>query len=95
MFGTSRSRLSSIFNDTVKYLYYRDKLEWNSNRLSLETIKGYAEIFKQTIGVSGVWGFVDGTMRPFYRLGGNQQDFYSCHNHVYISKYYNTRWTTQ
>jgi hypothetical protein len=79
VFGSSRARLSSIFNDTVLWLYgrYKKKLEWDARRLTRETLEGYARGFEEATDIPGIWGFVDGTMRPFCRPGEDQEDFYS------------------
>ncbi|RPA94895.1 hypothetical protein L873DRAFT_1699950, partial [Choiromyces venosus 120613-1] len=79
IFGTSRARLSTIFNDIVLWLLrrYSKKLKWDENHLSRAKLIEYARAFKDTTRLSGIWGFVDGTMRPFCRPGYHQQTFYS------------------
>ncbi|RPA93511.1 hypothetical protein L873DRAFT_1704691, partial [Choiromyces venosus 120613-1] len=79
IFGTSRAQLSTIFNDIVLWLLwqYGKKLKWDENCLSRAKLIEYARAFKDTTGLSGIWGFVDGTMRPFCCPGYDQQSFYS------------------
>ncbi|RPB02874.1 hypothetical protein L873DRAFT_1833973 [Choiromyces venosus 120613-1] len=81
IFGTSQARLSTIFNDIVLWLLqrYGKKLKWDENHLSRTKLIEYAPAFKDTTGLSevGIWGFVDGMMRPFCHLGYDQQSFYS------------------
>ena len=44
-------------------------LWWDAQRLTLPAIKKYARAVQDQVGAEGVWGFIDGTMRPFCRPG--------------------------
>ncbi|PWW75943.1 hypothetical protein C7212DRAFT_193732, partial [Tuber magnatum] len=80
VFGTFRARLSTIFNNTVIWLLqrYSKTLEWDENRLSR------AKLIEHAVGI---WGFVDGTMRPFCRPSYTQQSFYSGFKKAYGTKF--------
>ena len=47
--------------------------------MTLPTIEKYARAIQNEVGTEGVWGFIDGTMRPFCRPGENQEQYYSGH----------------
>lgn len=47
--------------------------------MTLPTIQKYARAVQDEVGTEGVWGFIDGTMRPFCRPGENQEEYYSGH----------------
>ena len=81
IFGYSWTYLSLIFNDVLEHVCMRFKafLWWDAQRLTLPTIKKYAIAVQDQVGAEGVWGFIDGTMRPFCRPGENQEAYYSGH----------------
>ena len=54
-------------------------MRWDVQRLTLPTIQKYARAVQDEVGTEGVWGFIDGTMRPFCRPGENQEEYYSGH----------------
>ena len=54
-------------------------LHWDESRLTRAKIQEYAQAVEAVAGGHGVWGDIDGTMRPFCRPGDNQQDYYSGH----------------
>ncbi|RPA83007.1 hypothetical protein BJ508DRAFT_207579 [Ascobolus immersus RN42] len=79
LFGKSRSWCSMVFNDMAEWLckQHMDRLRWDSKRHSLQQLHAYAEAIQETCGVSGIWGFVDGTHRGISRPGTNQEDHYA------------------
>ncbi|KAF8242091.1 hypothetical protein K440DRAFT_526555, partial [Wilcoxina mikolae CBS 423.85] len=81
IFGYSRTYLSLVFNDTLLHLgqCFKKLLYWDEGRLTAVKIQEYAQAVEAVAGARGVWGFIDGTMRPFCRPGDNQQDYYSGH----------------
>lgn len=89
LFGCSRTRISVIFNDIVAYLIsrYGETLWWDKRRLCYTTLRGYERAIHQVTGLKGVWGFVDGTLRPFCRLGENQQTYYSGYKKTHSFKF--------
>ena len=68
-FGHSRTWLSIVFNDTLIHLYrrYRKNLAWDENRLTYETLSGYAMAIHNLGGGSCFWGFIDGTLNATCR----------------------------
>ena len=54
-------------------------LFWDSRSLTLDKISKYADAVEQVVGGRGVWGWIDGTMRPFCHPGENQAAYYSGH----------------
>ena len=89
IFGCSRDRLSIIFNDTVIWLISRFSkiLWWDARRLTLATLRRYAAAIEQVAGLPGIWGFVDGTMRPFCCPGIDQQVYYSGYKKAHTFKF--------
>ena len=87
-FGCSRSYISTIVKLTVNYLYqrYHRKLFWDPNRLTLNQLQQY-EMAISSRGCSGIWGFIDGTVRPIARPKKNQEDYYSGHKGYHGIKY--------
>lgn len=79
LFGKSRSWISTIFNDMVLLLVarFQEKLEWDSERLTLDKLRDYAGTIERACGVQGIWGFIDGTHRGIARPTIDQQDYYS------------------
>jgi hypothetical protein len=65
VFGSSRARLSTIFNDTVLWLYgrYKKKLEWDARRLTRETLEGYARGFEEATDIPELCGPFAGRVR--------------------------------
>jgi hypothetical protein len=43
---------------------YRGMLYWDCQCLNLDTIRRYASIIEEKIGVSDIWAFIDNTIRP-------------------------------
>ena len=78
-----------MFNDITTHLVrrFRKLLYWDDRRLSLEKIKEYAKAIKGVVDADRVWGFIDGTMRPFCRPGENQQKYYSGHKKQHDFQY--------
>lgn len=68
LFGRSRAWLSTVFNDTVLFLYrtFLEALEWHP-QLTYERMDVYSKAIQNVGGVEGIWGFVDGTFRPHMR----------------------------
>lgn len=81
IFGKSESWCSTIFNDVALFLVssQMDRLEWNSDYLSLSRLQGFASAVERACGVEKVWGFVDGTHRPIAIPIDNQKPFFSGH----------------
>lgn len=81
LFQKSHSWLSVVFNDTIKYLLnqYLNRMDWDQQRLTPETIHRYANVIQQMAGliVGNIWAFIDGTMRAIYRPIENQRLYYS------------------
>ncbi|KAI5836712.1 hypothetical protein DFP73DRAFT_488334, partial [Morchella snyderi] len=81
-FGRSPSWLSTVFNEACIYLYerYKDHVYWDQIRLSTHVLSAYAEAIHNGEPSGRIWGFIDGTHRPFCRPGPNTADqelFYS------------------
>lgn len=77
-FGYSPSYLSYIANDLIEYLVerYNSLLEWHPSFDVRANEKKYAKACKELEGLQGkstIWGFVDGTFRPFCRPKDRQQ----------------------
>ncbi|KAG0132542.1 hypothetical protein HOY82DRAFT_469202, partial [Tuber indicum] len=89
IFGCSRTRLSVVFNDTIMYLIerYQETLLWDKRRLTLSTLQRYAKAIENSSSLCGIWGFVDGTMRPFCRPGDDQRSFYSGYKKAHAFKF--------
>lgn len=85
LFGHSQAYQSIVFNSVISFLYNRFKniLHWDRRRLSLETIKSYAQGIEGIGGPEDIWGFVDGTLRSICRPEQEQREFYTgykwCH----------------
>jgi hypothetical protein len=89
-FGRSRAWLSSVFNDTITHLVlrYRDKLFWDPHRLTLQTLQRYAHATQEAGGVSRVWGWIDGTIRPICRPSTvEQRPYWSGYKKTHGFKY--------
>jgi len=66
------------FNDVVTHLVtrYRERLGWDSHRLTYNKLQSYAEyIGARGIGAS-VWGFVDGALEVVCRPTRGQRRWY-------------------
>jgi hypothetical protein len=89
LFKKSRSWLSVIFNDVVCHLIerYREKLEWDRDRLSRQTLERYATAIERIGHCTNVWGFIDGTMRAINRPLENQNLYYSGYKKCHAVKY--------
>jgi nuclease HARBI1 len=81
--------ISSICGDIVKHLYHRFHafLEWDSQRLTGQKLKQYADVIKDRSGVDAIWGFLDETLKPISRPLDDQRLHYSGHKHHYGIKY--------
>jgi len=81
IFGRSQSYVSLVFNDVLVYRssQFREFLFWDKERLSLQKISNYTKAIEKVVGGSSIWGWIDGTMRPFCRPGENQAYYYSGH----------------
>ncbi|RPA78918.1 hypothetical protein BJ508DRAFT_241067 [Ascobolus immersus RN42] len=79
LFGKSRTWCSHIFNDMACLLArkYKDRLEWDSQRLNLAQLQVYADAVEDASNVRGIWGFIDGTHRGIARPVSEQQDHYA------------------
>lgn len=79
VFGKSTSWCSTIFNDMVLYLIdrYRDRLEWDKERLSIEQLRLYSKTIEHACGVQNIWGFIDGTHRGISKPTIEQRAFYA------------------
>lgn len=88
-FGKSRSFISSICGDIVKHLYHRFHafLKWDSQRLTGQKLKQYADSIRGRSGADSIWGFLDGTLKPISRPLDDQRLFYSGHKHHHGIKY--------
>ena len=55
-----------MFNDVITHLVlrFRDMLYWDSRRLTYPKLMEYAEAIRRAGGIDGIWGFIDGTVRP-------------------------------
>ena len=90
VFVVSRSQICCIVNDLGRFLYerYREKLLWDSRRLSLDQLNTYVQAIDDTVGESTqTWGFIDGTVRPVARPTEEQQRYYSGHKGYHGIKY--------
>jgi hypothetical protein len=78
LFGRSETWLKLVFADTLDHMYLRYKklLHWHPT-LTYERMKHYADVLDRESDVDCVWGFIDGTFRPFCRPGVRQQEMYS------------------
>ena len=78
-----------VFNDMITYLIsrYAATLAWDKQRLSMTTLQRYASAVEQVTGLRGIWGFVDGTKRPFCRPGEDQGSFYSGYKKTHAFKF--------
>jgi hypothetical protein len=85
LFGHSQAWLSIVWTDTIKYLSarYRDKLQWDSERLTLDYIDRCALQLEKRGAPTNVWGFIDGTFVEVARPGDgqifDQQELYNGH----------------
>ena len=86
IFHCSRSAISITVNHVVTYLYTKyHKLEWD---FQLPQIKEYeATIAQACPGIHGIWGFIDGTVRPIARPLVDQEGYYSGHKWYHGVKY--------
>lgn len=82
VFGRSEAWLSTVFNDAVLFLAARfGPLLWWHHQLTYSRLVELSAGVEIVCGVSGVWGFVDGTFRGHCRPEGNvaQRAVYSGH----------------
>ena len=90
-FGRSRSELSLIFNETVRFLYQErhDLLEtlvhpW----LTLQRLQDFAAaVHRKTGALQNCVGFIDGTVRPVCRPLVGQRLVYNGHKRVHALKF--------
>ena len=64
-------------------VWFKAFLWWGLERLTLPTVKKHERAVQNQMSAEGVRGFNDSTMRPFYRLGENQEEHYSGHKKKY------------
>jgi hypothetical protein len=79
-----------VFLDTVQFLQerYGQKLFWDVQRLTINTLKRYEQAIKDHGDVSGIWGWVDGTCRAICRPSSvDQRPFYFGHKKYHCFKY--------
>jgi len=78
VFGRGESYLKIYFLDTLEYLYerYQELIHWHP-LLTYSRMEAYVKALNRCHGVDNIWGFIDGTFRPFCRPGSNQQMMYS------------------
>lgn len=88
VFGCSSSRISSICTDIIVYLAkrYESMLAWHP-LLTYDFAAECARFITPFGGQGVVWGFIDGTFRPFCRPLDGQRLVYSGHKHGHGSKW--------
>lgn len=63
-------------------------LLWDRRRLTISTLQNYATIIKEKCGVSNIWGFVDGTIRPMCRPSTiDQREWYTSYKKIHGFKF--------
>lgn len=89
IFGRSKSYISVVVNRTVNYLFerYHEKLFWDTSRLTLDQLHRYEAAIQSACGFRGIWGFIDGTVRPIARPMEQQEQYYSGHKCYHGIKY--------
>ena len=90
-FGRSPSFLSTVFNDTVDYLIgaFGGLLEWHPRLDDYGRLEEFAVAIAQRADLpkAAIWGFVDGTFRPFCRPSQEQRAYYSGHKKAHGMKF--------
>jgi hypothetical protein len=83
LFGRSAAYLSSIFNDFVIYISrrYHDILQFHPRLRNYERLRAFGAAVGRRSQYGGdlIWGFIDGTFRPFCRPGQDQHLHYTGH----------------
>ncbi|KAE9023074.1 hypothetical protein PF010_g14479 [Phytophthora fragariae] len=90
MFGRAPSTLCQIFYFVVEHLdkTFADLLYFDSDRITKNLDRYCREIAAKTPNyIEGVWGFIDGTVRPICRPGVGQQAVYNGHKRVHAFKF--------
>ncbi|KAJ0391836.1 hypothetical protein ATCC90586_011255 [Pythium insidiosum] len=90
MFGRAPSTLCHIFYYVIDFIEANlsDFLHFDEARLSKNLGKYCAAIAaKDTRTIKGVWGFIDGTVRPICRPSKGQQAVYNGHKRVHAFKF--------
>ena len=64
-----------------------DTTIFKKKRANTKAIYRYANAVKDASGLPGIWGFVDGSMRPFCRPREDQACFYSEYNKAHAFKF--------
>ena len=81
LFGRSPTTLSIVYNDVTSHLLerYEGMLLWHPRLDNYDRLVEFAEATGLRTGLMGqsIWGFIDGTFRPFCRPSVNQGYHYS------------------
>ncbi|RPB01524.1 hypothetical protein L873DRAFT_1763738 [Choiromyces venosus 120613-1] len=83
-FGCSCAYQGIVFNTVIQLLYQRFK---DILCLSYETIKSFSQSIERVGGPRRIWGFVDGTLHPIYRLEEDQDQFYTGYTQCHTIKF--------
>lgn len=90
MFGRAPSTLCHIFYFVVEFIDKNlgDMIYWDEERIISNLDRYCAAISaKEPLGIEGVWGFIDGTIRPICRPSKGQQAMYNGHKRVHALKF--------
>ena len=81
VFGRSQSWLSTVWTDVLLHLYDRWKraLEWDSNWLTIDRLRGFARAIEEQGGDGLYWGYIDGTRRRIAKPVRHQKQAFSGH----------------
>jgi hypothetical protein len=91
LFGRSPAFLSTIYLDIVRHIVdtFRGFLAWNPRLNDYERLRRFGRAVGRRTGLGGerVWGFVDGTFRPFCKPIRDEHLNYSGHKRRHGFKY--------
>ena len=88
LFDCSYSWISIVFLDILQHLQsrYCRIIHWHPI-LTYTKIQSYSQSLHQAGGLSGIWGFLDGTFRPICRPTEDQEFYYSGYKKLHGFKY--------
>lgn len=66
---------------------YYDKVHWDGVRLTLNQLHRYEAAIQEACRIKGIWGLIDGTVRPIARPTERQEEYYSGHKCYHGPKY--------
>ena len=91
LFGRSVPQLSMIFNQTIDLIdsSHNHRLsDLSQGWLSPCCLKAFADsVHRKGAALDNIWGFIDGTVRPFCRPKVNQRILYNGHKRLHALKY--------